>query len=141
MLPTDLAEIAVLEQENPSPWSMNLLVQELAIKGAMQYVAEGLDGRLDGWCACRVLWPEAELLKVAVRQHCRREGIGGLLLQHLFEVLQKRRIAGLFLEVRAENLSAVGFYKKHGFIQVGLRPDYYTDPPDKAMILQKDLLA
>lgn len=141
MLPTDVTEVAALEQENPSPWSMDSLGQELAISGALQFVAECMDGQLAGWCACRVLQPEAELLKIAVRQHCRHGGIGGLLLQHLFEALQKRRIASLFLEVRAKNLPALSFYKKHGFIHVGDRPGYYTEPPDTAMILHKNLSA
>ena len=141
MLPIDVAEVAALEQENLSSWSMNSLVQELAIKGAMQFVAEGPGGRLDGWCACRALRPEAELLKIAVRQRYRHGGIAGLLLQHLFEALQKNQIARLFLEVRAKNLAAVSFYKKHGFTHVGSRPGYYTDPPDTAMILKKNLSA
>lgn len=141
MQPTDVAELAALEQENLSPWSMDSLEQELAIKGGVQYVAEGTGGHLDGWCACRVLQPEAELLKIAVRQHCRQGGVGSLLLQHLFIALQQRMITSLFLEVRAENLPALSFYKVHGFIHVGSRPAYYSDPPDGAMILKKNLSA
>ena len=75
MQPTDVAELAALEQENLSPWSMASLVHELTIEGGVRYVAEGPGGRLDGWCACRVLQPEAELLKV-VQAHTEQRTLG-----------------------------------------------------------------
>ena len=139
MAATDVAEVALLEQENFSPWSLNSLGQELAVQGALQYVAVAPNGQVIGWCACRLLPPEAELLKIAVTVQHQHDGIGSLLLQRLLQALQIRRVTSLFLEVRAKNLQAVKFYTKHGFIDVGSRPGYYTDPPDKALILRKSL--
>lgn len=138
MIEADLTEVAAIEEENFSPWSAVSLRRELAMRQAIQYVAEVPNRHLVGWCACRVIWPEAELLKIAVRQEFRKSGIGGLLLRHLFDALQKRNITGLFLEVRANNSVALDFYEKHGFCHVGTRPGYYTDPPDSAMILEKN---
>jgi ribosomal-protein-alanine N-acetyltransferase len=139
MIETDLAEVAAMEEENLSPWSVASLVSELAARQAMQYVAEGPNACLIGWCACRVIWPEAELLKIAVRQKYRKGGVGALLLQHLCDTLQKKKVSSLFLEVRSKNRVASNFYEKHGFLHVGSRPDYYTDPPDSAIILKKNL--
>ncbi len=128
-----------MEEENLSPWSVQSLTQELAVQQALQYVAEVPGGHLVGWCAGRVLQPDAELLKIAVRKKYRKGGIGGLLLQKLVDALQKRDITSLFLEVRTSNRAALGFYTKHGFLHVGSRPGYYTDPPGSAMILKKNL--
>ena len=139
MLETDITAVSALEKESLSPWSLESLAQELATPEAVQYVARAPDAHIVGWCACRVIWPEAELLKIAVKLKCRKGGIGGLLLQHLFETLQKRNVTSLFLEVRSNNQAALSFYKKHGFLHVGARPGYYTDPPDSAMILKKNL--
>ncbi len=137
MIESDLVEVAAMEDENLSPWSEQSLARELATRQAMQYVAEEQGGYLVGWCACRVIWPEAELLKIAVKHTSRKSGIGSSLLQHLFDALQKRKITSLFLEVRRNNHIALGFYEKHGFLHVGSRPGYYTDPPDSAIILKK----
>lgn len=139
MIETDLTAVSAMEEENLSPWSLESLAQELATPEAMQYVAEVSDAHIAGWCACRVIWPEAELLKIAVKLKCRQGGIGGLLLQHLFAALQQRNVISLFLEVRSKNREALGCYEKHGFLRAGARPGYYTDPPDSAMILKKNL--
>lgn len=131
-------DIAEIERENYSPWSVESLVQELEAFGAICLVAETSDSAIIGWCACRVCRPEAELLKIAVQQKSRGLGIGCLLLGHLFRELQKREITSLFLEVRSKNRTAMKFYDRTGFRHVGSRPGYYADPPDSALILRKD---
>ncbi len=139
MVETDLGEVAEIEKENLSPWSVKLLAQELRIEDAAQFVAEGADAQILGWCACRFIRPEAELLKIAVKEKNRGHGIGLLLFQHLFWELEKRRITSLFLEVRSANRAALNFYDKHGFLRVGIRSGYYSEPPDSAIILKKNL--
>ena len=135
----DLFEVAAIECENISPWSLQLLSQELEIQQACQFVVEAPDAQIIGWCACRVIWPEAELLKIAVKKEHRVRGVGRILFKHLFDELQTRKVTSLFLEVRLGNRIALDFYKRHGFVRVGARPGYYTDPPDSAMILKKNL--
>ncbi len=115
------------------------LRQELGIGSAIQLVAEGTETQILGWCACRVIWPEAELLKIAVKTNTRQRGIGSSLLEHLLSELLKRNVTSLFLEVRSNNRVALDFYEQHGFLQVGGRPGYYADPPDSAIILKKNL--
>ena len=139
MVMADLGGVAAIEGEILSPWSAKALAEELEIQSAIQLVAEGPDAQIYGWCACRVMWPEAELLKIATKRTKRERGIGRSLLEHLAGQLQKRKVTNLFLEVRSDNHVAVDFYKRHGFHQVGLRARYYTDPADSAMILKKNL--
>jgi ribosomal-protein-alanine N-acetyltransferase len=138
MVKEDLAGVAVIEGENLSSWSVDSLSQELEIQQACQFVAEAPDAQIIGWCACRVIWPEAELLKIAVKKKNRERGVGRSLFKHLFEELQKRKVTSLFLEVRLGNRIALDFYERHGFVHVGARPGYYSDPPDSAMILKKN---
>lgn len=140
MTAADLAEVAVIEFESPSPWSEALLAQELEVRESIQFVAENSVSQVVGWCACRVILPEAELLKIAVKKKNRERGIGRFLLEFLFGELKKRKVTTLFLEVRSQNRIALYFYEAHGFFCVGSRPDYYLDPPDSAMILRKNLL-
>ncbi len=139
MVKADLGEVSAIEREKLSPWSAESIAQELEIALAIQIVAEASDRKIIGWCACRVIWPEAELLKIAVTKNNRERGVGCLLVENLVDALQKRNISSLFLEVRSNNRIALNFYDKHNFLHVGSRPGYYTDPPDSAMILKKDL--
>jgi len=139
MIKADLGNVMVIERETLAPWSALLLAQELEVPQAIQNVAEAADAQILGWCACRVIWPEAELLKIAVKKENRERGVGRSLFEHLFRELQKRKITSLFLEVRSNNHIALDFYEKHGFFHLGSRPGYYKDPPDSAMILKKIL--
>ena len=138
MVAADLAVVEAIECETFSPWSSRSLAQELEIPQAIQIVAES-ETQIVGWCACRVMWPEAELLKIAVKKENRKRGIGRFLFEYLFGELQKRKVNSLFLEVRSGNRTALDFYAQHGFLHVGSRPNYYTDPPDSAIILKKNL--
>jgi ribosomal-protein-alanine N-acetyltransferase len=139
MVKADLGGVRLIERETLSPWSAISIAQELEIPQAIQIVAEAPDTQIVGWCACRVIWPEAELLKIAVKKNNRKQGIGRLLVEHLVGELQKRKISSLFLEVRSNNYTALNFYHNHNFLHVGSRPGYYTDPPDSAMVLKKNL--
>ena len=141
MIAADLAEVAAIEGENLSPWSISSLALDLEIQRAINFVAvtETLVGQILGWYSCRVIYPEGELLKIAVRKKNRECGVGHFLFEHLCHELQKRKVTSLFLEVRSNNSTALRFYEKHGFLPVGSRPGYYTDPPDSAIILSKSL--
>lgn len=139
MVKADLAGVAAIECETLSPWSAGSVAEELEIRPAIQLVAEGAEAQIFGWCACRVIWPEAELLKIAVKKMNRERGIGRSLLEQLFGELHKRKVTSLLLEVRSNNRVALDFYEQYGFLQVGSRPGYYTEPPDSAMILKKNL--
>ena len=135
----DLAAVAAIERETQSPWSFSALEKELGARHGRQLVVEAPDPPLLGWCAYRTVWPEAELLKIAITEGERHKGLGSLLLEALLKELQVQEYTTLFLEVRARNKTALQFYEKHGFRQVGRRLGYYSEPTDDALILQRDI--
>ena len=139
MGPADLAAVGEIECHTLTPWSSVALRQELDVKQGSCFVAEAAGRRIVGWCACRTVWPEAELLKIAVAERERIKGIGSALLQHCIGDLQRQSFTTLFLEVRAANEAAIRFYNSHGFCKVGMRRAYYSDPQDDAVILRKDI--
>lgn len=136
--------MACLEQQTLSPWSLASLIKELQQDRGVVFVAElHTDGNtapeIVGWCACRYIVPEAELLKIVVDKRFRRAGVATALLKHLSLFLCQRHIEMLFLEVRAQNQNALKFYIKSGFVAIGERVGYYSNPDDKASLLQKML--
>lgn len=139
MGPEDLGAVGEIERRTLMPWSSASLRQELEVRQGLCFVAEAAGQRIVGWCACRRIWPEAELLKIAVAEGERRKGIGSAVLQQLVGALQGQSFTTLYLEVRARNKPAIRFYNSHGFSKVGMRRAYYADPNDDALILRKDI--
>lgn len=135
----DLDAVTGIEIETLSPWSPGSLAEELLVRQGRQLVAESTDLGIVGWCCCRWIWPEAELLKIAVATEHRKKGIGTSLFSSLVTELQFQAFTALFLEVRAKNRQALSFYQGHRFQQVGTRLNYFSHPADDALILKRDL--
>jgi len=92
-----------------------------------------------GWLCCRILAPEAELLKIAVCASHQRRGLATALFNYLLDSLTAQTVSHLFLEVRARNRGALEFYRRYGFTEVGRRIKYYRQPHDDALQLRKTL--
>lgn len=135
----DVDAVSRIEADTLTAWSAASLRQELEVEEGLCLVAETTGAGVVGWCACRRMRPEAELLKIAVADREKRKGIGSLLLKHLLAALQQSDVVTLFLEVRAKNTPARNFYHRHRFSQTGCRKGYYTDPSDDALILKRDV--
>ncbi|MCL2870444.1 MAG: tRNA (adenosine(37)-N6)-threonylcarbamoyltransferase complex transferase subunit TsaD [Coriobacteriia bacterium] len=106
--------------------------------GAFLPAADGHQ-QLVGYIGTNVAVTEAEMLQVSVRLEYRKQGIAARMFDLLFEHLQEQRASSLTLEVRQSNSSAQNLYKKLGFEQVASRSDYYSNPLEDAVILQKAL--
>jgi [ribosomal protein S18]-alanine N-acetyltransferase len=78
---------------------------------------------------------EAELESIAVAAHTQRHGIGRLLLASLVTRLRTAGITDLYIEVRGSNLAAISFYQAQNFNQTGVRPRYYADPEEDAVLM------
>lgn len=77
-----------------------------------------------GFALSRIIFDEAELLLLAVRPGCRRQGIGEALLRHTLADAARRGARRLHLEMREGN-PAIALYNRAGFIKSGRRPGYY----------------
>lgn len=131
-----LASVALLERQNPSPWSERQIGAELTATNQIGLVASER-GTVIGWCCGRFCETEAEVLKITVARPNRRRGVGALLLTELERRLNGCGVTTLLLEVRAANDGAVAFYRQGGFQLVGRRPLYYHDPQDDALLMRK----
>jgi len=81
--------------------------------------------KLNGYIVWREVGEEAEILTLVVNPAYQRTGIGSLLLMVLLDLLMKKGIAKLFLEVAEDNKKAQSFYIKHDFVLLCKRPNYY----------------
>lgn len=88
-----------------------------------------------GFAGFWVIAGEAQIVNIAVRQSCRRRGIGELLLISLIDLAVEIDTHLLTLEVRASNTAAQGLYHKYGFALKGLHRGYYSDDREDAVIM------
>ncbi|MBV8895706.1 MAG: ribosomal protein S18-alanine N-acetyltransferase [Acidobacteriaceae bacterium] len=100
------------------------------------YVAE-ISGEIAGFLVSRFVYagdnsnpPEREILNVAVAGAFRRRGVATALISR-----EMQRPGECFLEVRESNLAAQRLYRKLGFVEVGRRANYYSSPPETAIVM------
>ena len=98
------------------------------------WVAEN-DGRVAGFLAARKVADELEILNLAVAVASRRRGIASQLLRETMKWAATEKLTKVYLEVRASNAPAKAFYRSRGFRATGMRPNYYRDPADDALLL------
>jgi len=139
MTATDLDEVVRLEAEVQSfPWSRDNFTAALAA-GYSGCVLRR-EGRLVGFCVLMFAPDVAHLLVVAVAPAEQRRGLGSVLLQWCEEQSRQQKVEGMLLEVRPSNRPAVQFYKRHGFLPIGVRPNYYSagkGEREDAIMMQK----
>ena len=134
-----LPQVAALERACFSdPWSERLLEEELYNELISLVVAQGEDGTVLGYAGVLVVVDEGYITNVAVRPESRRQGVASQLLDVFARFAQGRDLAFLSLEVRASNAAARALYAKHGYVQAGLRKNYYEHPREDAIIMTRE---
>lgn len=133
-----VAQIAELEKACFSmPWSERSINSELTNPLSLWIVAVDND-EVVGYVGSQSVLGEADMLNLAVKPQYRRQGIGEKMVHVLIEHLKAAQNHSITLEVRASNKSAIALYTKLGFLQVGCRPRYYSNPKEDALILRKE---
>jgi ribosomal-protein-alanine N-acetyltransferase len=137
MLPPEKDAVASLFAGAPEAahWSVQDLVQLEAVGARVWVEVQG--DELAGAVASREVAGEAEILNLAVGAAWRRRGIGGRLMQTALEAARANGVGRVFLEVRESNATARAFYQRLGFSQEGRRRNYYSDPPEDALLLSR----
>lgn len=131
----DLDQIISIEKDNFSdPWTANGFFSFLIREDARFLTAEE-DGKVIGYCGAILIPPESEITNVCVVREYRRRGVAKLMLEKLQQDLGKLGISTIHLEVRKSNLPARRLYEHLGFVQDGLRPHYYENPTEDAILM------
>ena len=134
-----VAGIAALEKLCFSdPWSEASIATELQSRLSYWLVAVE-NGEIVGYIGSQSVLGESDMMNVAVHPDHRRKGIAESLVNCLSHDLKERGNICLTLEVRDSNEAAIALYEKLGFVQIGLRKNYYRNPKEDARILRKAL--
>jgi ribosomal-protein-alanine N-acetyltransferase len=118
------------------PWTADSFRSMLGQAHVLTTVAEEA-GVLVGYSVAWAVGDEAELANLAVAPLRRGEGIGGLLLDHLLQALDRQGGANVYLEVRDSNAAAQALYRSRGFTAAGRRKSYYRKPAEDAVVMRR----
>jgi ribosomal-protein-alanine N-acetyltransferase len=78
------------------------------------------------------------IITIDVVASARRSGVGSLLLRAAEDRLRAAHCRSVELETAVDNLSALSFYKRHGYSVIKTHPRYYSNGVD-ALVLEKNL--
>ena len=82
---------------------------------------------------------EVHLLNLATLPEARRAGHASRLLAHIIEEGRRASCRFVTLEVRRSNAAASRLYRRFGFRAVGVRPNYYAEDQEDAIVMLLDL--
>ena len=120
----DLDGIVQIERAvNPFPWGEEALRDTIASSG--HHLMSLREGRAVGFLLSSFVLDEAQLLLIGVSPDWQGVGVGGQLLKELINRSQDQGQKLIYLEVRSGNERAIRLYRSLGFIDIGVRRDYY----------------
>jgi ribosomal-protein-alanine N-acetyltransferase len=135
MVESDIDEVCQIERETFSdPWNYEDFLNSYQNENNQYLIAE-VDGRIAGYCGYWGIAGEGDIYNVAVKKEFRRQKIGIKMLNVLISQAKSRGITALTLEVRQSNEAARKLYQQLGFVDAGIRKDFYTLPKEDAVIM------
>lgn len=136
----DLDRIIEIEKDAfTTPWPRESFLLEITKNQLARYIVAEIDGIVAGYGGIWLILDEGHITNIAVESKYRKMGIGNNLVEGLIYLCTKERIGAMTLEVRESNIAAQNLYKKYGFVESGVRPNYYADEKEDAIIMWKKL--
>jgi [ribosomal protein S18]-alanine N-acetyltransferase len=124
----------------PTPWPVYAFRQELESNRLARYLVASVDEELVAYAGVWLLVDEAHVTTFAVMPDWRERGIGARLLMAVLRLAEDIGASVATLEVRLSNVPARRLYEKFGFRPVGIRPRYYSDNGEDALIMTTEAL-
>ncbi len=139
--PADLDGVMEIERLSfRAPWSPQVFVEELSRTWArVDVLRDVAGGDIVAFCNYWLVADELHLLNVATHPQQRRQGHASRLLAHLIEFGRRAACRLVTLEVRRSNEAAQRIYRRFAFKAVGVRPSYYVDDQEDAVVMLLEL--
>ena len=135
MSAADLKAVQAIEQESfHDSWAVESWVAELNSSIA-KYIVLEQEGIIKGFAGFWLIAGEAQVTRVAVAKDARGQGLGKILTAALIAAAWQEGADAVTLEVRKSNVAAQTVYTQTGFTVSGVRPHYYEDNKEDAIIM------
>jgi ribosomal-protein-alanine N-acetyltransferase len=140
-----LSEILRIEEACFSaPWTRKMLEAELSGNPFAHFLVarrEGADASAEaivGYLCYWIVFEEVRLMNLAVIESMRHRGIAKSLVATALQTGRSQAAQRAVLEVRASNRAAQSLYQGFGFSQTAIRPKYYVNPQEDAVLMELD---
>ena len=137
-LATCFFDISEESFETKSPWQIEQFISFFESPYNYHFVIKE-EEEIVGFLLLNVMFESAEIELIGIKKDYLRKGLGTKLLNQGLCFLEEKKVATLFLEVRASNKKARKFYENKGFMSIGVRKNYYKLPTEDAILLQLKL--
>ncbi len=133
--------VAIESHTSATPWSATTFINEINSPTHVLLVAvidndtQAQTDKVVGFTGGQLIGDELHIHSLAVRDDMRRSGIGTQLIRSLIGVGIERHATSATLEVRVGNEGAQALYGLLGFVAEGVRPKYYIDNGEDAVIM------
>ena len=124
----------------PVPWPDYAFRQEIQTNRLAHYLVVRNGDQTIGYGGLWLMVDEAHITTFAVLPQWRRHGLGGRLMVELMRLARELGARVMTLEVRLSNRPARALYGRFGFRPVGIRPRYYSDNGEDALIMTTEPL-
>ena len=122
----------------PNPWPLDAFRRELKLPFSRILCARNNahDGPpLLGYLVLWIVRGEGHILNLAVHPEARRQGVATAMLRQCIDTAREQSAEVIYLEVRRSNEAAQKLYEAFGFRNVGVRPRYYEDNREDALVM------
>lgn len=131
----DLTAVCEIDEQSFfDVWSQSMWLDELNNSLTTYLILEENDKVL-GYAGFWLVAGEAQITRVAIDQCERERGLGTRLTAALINKAWELGAVAVTLEVRESNTAAQKVYLTCGFASEGIRPNYYEDNHENAIIM------
>jgi ribosomal-protein-alanine N-acetyltransferase len=132
----DVPDVHRIESASfPTPWPDYAFKQEIQTNRLAHYLVVRAGDETIGYGGLWLMVDEAHITTFAVLPEWRRRGVGGRLMVEMMRLASDLNARVVTLEVRLSNHAARSLYARFGFKPVGIRPRYYSDNNEDALIM------
>ena len=137
MTKADIKAVHDIEMHTFSvPWPEASFHHEMDQNSAARYlVAVEDDGTVIGYAGAWMIFEEAHITNIAVKEDCRGRGVGMRLSKAIIQYAANLGVKYITLEVRRSNAVAQTMYRKLGFEKLSVRKRYYPDNHEDALLM------
>jgi ribosomal-protein-alanine N-acetyltransferase len=123
----------IVEIENSSfekPWKRSQLMDDIRNHIDSENWVFVQDEKVVGYIFGWIIQKEFHLHNIVVHPNYLRKKIGRKLINHIISRVVDQKVNVILLEVSVNNVSARKCYQSLGFVEVGMRKDYYSKGDD-----------
>ncbi len=135
----DLEEIFSMQNNYiKNPVSFATMQEDFNNKSYIYIVAKK-NKKIIGYLEFSYVLEDADIISTAIQEEYRGNNIFANMLSFGENILKEKNVLNIFLEVRKSNFSAIKAYTKNNFVEISNRKNYYQNPVEDAIIMNKRL--